>query len=67
MNKKILIGIAVAVVIAAIGIVGAKAMFGDEPTELPYEEQAEKTLNLEEGGSSEPYESEEDEAREYQP
>ena len=67
MNKKILIGIAVVIVVAAVGIVGVKAMLGDESTELPYEEQAEKTLNLEEGQSSEAYESAEDEVMEYQP
>ena len=61
-------GIAIAVVfVAAVGIVSIKAMLGDESTELPYEEQVEKTLSLEEGQSSEPYESAEDEAREYQP
>lgn len=68
MNKKILIGVVVAVVIAAVGIVGAKAMLGDESTELPYEEQTEKTLNLQESGESSEFgESAADEAREYAP
>ena len=48
MNKKILIGIVIAIVIASVGIVGVKAMLGDEATELPLEEQAEKSLNLQE-------------------
>jgi len=68
MNKKILVGIAAALVIAAVGIVGAKAMLGDAKTELPYEEQTEKTLNLQENpGSTESGESGENEANERQP
>ncbi len=46
MNKKVLVGIAVALVIVAIGIVGIKAMLGDAKTELPYEEQTEKIVHL---------------------
>ena len=49
MNKKILVGIAIAVIIVAVGIVGIKAMLGDKATELPYEEKVEKTLNIQEG------------------
>ena len=49
MNKKILVGIAIAIIIVAVGIVGIKAMFGDKATELPYEEKVEKTLNVQEG------------------
>jgi len=71
MNKKVLIGIAVALVIAVVGIVGVKAMLGDAKTELPYEEQTEKTLNLQENQgateSSESMESGENEANERQP
>ena len=68
MNKKILIGIAIAIVIASVGIVGVKAMLGDEATELPLEEQAEKSLNLQEKYESSEYgESEADEARENMP
>ena len=47
-NKKILIGVAIAIIIVAVGIVGIKAMLGDESTELPYEEKVEKTLNIQE-------------------
>ena len=65
MNKKILIGIAIAIIIVAIGIVGIKAMLGDESTELPYEEKIEKTLNIQEAPES--GESAEEEAREYDP
>ncbi|HSB84500.1 MAG TPA: hypothetical protein VLD64_08450 [Nitrosarchaeum sp.] len=71
MNKKVLIGIAVALVIAAVGIIGVKAMLGDAKTEMPYEEQTEKTLNLQESpGATEPSEtteSGENEANERQP
>ena len=49
MNKKILVGIAIAIIIVAVGIVGIKAMLGDKATELPYEEKIEKTLNVQEG------------------
>ena len=68
LNKKILIGVAIVVIIAAVGIIGAKAMLGDAATELPGEEQTEKALNLQEGGeSSENNESGEDEFRENNP
>ncbi len=65
MNKKILIGIAIAIIIVAVGIVGIKAMLGDESTELPYEEKVEKTLNIQE--TPESGESPEEEAQEYTP
>lgn len=68
MNKKVLIGIAVALVIVAIGIVGIKAMLGDAKTELPYEEQTEKTIGLQEKiGTAESGESGGNEANEKQP
>ena len=58
MNKKILVGIAIAIIIVAVGIVGLKAMLGDKATELPYEEKVEKTLNVQEGkGTTESGES----------
>ncbi|PJB97822.1 MAG: hypothetical protein CO079_05425 [Nitrosopumilales archaeon CG_4_9_14_0_8_um_filter_34_10] len=66
MNKKILVGIAIAIIIVAVGIVGIKAMLGDESTELPYEEKVEKTLNIQEE-TAEPGESAEEEAQEYKP
>jgi len=66
MNKKVLIGIVIALVIVAVGIVGVKAMLGDAKTELPYEEQTEKTLNLQEK-AAESGESGENEANEKQP
>ncbi|PIW35811.1 MAG: hypothetical protein COW26_02400 [Nitrosopumilales archaeon CG15_BIG_FIL_POST_REV_8_21_14_020_33_23] len=66
MNKKILVGIAIAIIIVAVGIVGIKAMLGDESTELPYEEKIEKTLNIQEE-TAEPGESAEEEAQEYKP
>jgi len=68
LNKKILIGIVIAIVIASVGIVGVKDMLGDEAAELPLEEQAEKSLNLQEKYESAEYgESEADEARENTP
>ncbi|EIJ65938.1 hypothetical protein BD31_I0096 [Candidatus Nitrosopumilus salaria BD31] len=68
MNKKILIGIAIVIIVTAVGIAGAKSMLGDDATELPFEEEAEKTLDLQEGDeSSEIGESEEDEYRENNP
>jgi len=68
MNKKILAGIAVAVIIVAAGIIGAKAMLGDKATELPGEEKVEKSLNIEEGkGTPESGESVENEANENEP
>jgi len=70
-NKKILIGIGIAIVAIAVGIVSIKAMLGDEATELPFEEQSEKALNLQEPGgaseSSELGESGEQEAKENNP
>jgi len=63
MNKKIIIG--VAIIIAGIAIVEAKAMFGDTKTELPMEEQIENILNLEESNDDSEYgESQERENRE---
>jgi hypothetical protein len=75
MNKKILAGIASAIIIVAVGIIGAKAMLGDRSTELPYEEKVEKSLNIQEGkGTVQPDESGEKagesgekEAGEYKP
>jgi hypothetical protein len=68
MNKKILAGIAVAVIIVAVGIIGAKAMLGDKATELPGEEKVEKSLNIEERkGNPEAGESGENEANENEP
>ena len=58
MNKKILAGIAIAIVAVGVGIVSIKSVLGDAATELPYEEQSEKALNIQEpGGSRGPSES----------
>ena len=76
MNKKIPIAIGIAVAIIGIVIVGSKAYFGDEKTELPAEEQMEKSLNIEEketakapeaGESAENEANEANEANEKQP
>ncbi len=52
MNKKIPIGIGIAVVAIVVTIVGIKAYFGDSAAELPGEEKTENALNLQE--SSQP-------------
>lgn len=57
MNKKIPIVIAIAVVAIGIAIVGVKSYFGDTATELPQEENVEKTLNLQESGNAKQTES----------
>lgn len=78
MNKKIPIAIGIAVAVIGIIIVGSKAYFGDEKTELPAEEQMEKSLNIEEkqtakvqtpeaGESAENEANEANEANEKQP
>lgn len=65
MNKKTIVAIAIAsVIIASVGVITAiKTTLGDEATELPGEEGAEKVLNLQE--MNEYGESAEDEANEY--
>ena len=52
MNKKILVGIAIAIVAIAVVFVGLKTILGDKATEIPGEEHAEKTLNLQETNKS---------------
>jgi pyrimidine deaminase RibD-like protein len=52
MNKKILVGIAIAIVAIAVVTVGLKTILGDKATELPGEEHAEKTLNIQETNES---------------
>ena len=52
MNKKILAGIAIAVIVVAVTVVGLKTILGDKATELPGEEPTEKTLNLQETNKS---------------
>lgn len=52
MNKKILVGITIAVIAVAATVVGLKAILGDKATELPGEEHTEKTLNIQETNQS---------------
>ena len=52
MNKKILVGITIAIIAVAITVVGLKTILGDKATELPGEEHAEKTLNIQETNST---------------
>ncbi len=51
MNKKLLVGIAIAIVAIAV-VVGLKTFLGDKATELPGEEHTEKALNLQETNKS---------------
>jgi pyrimidine deaminase RibD-like protein len=51
-NKKILVGITITIVVIAVVIVGLKTILGDKATELPGEEHTEKTLNLQETNKS---------------
>ncbi|MEO9277008.1 MAG: hypothetical protein ABI340_04415 [Nitrososphaera sp.] len=51
MDKKI-VGITIAIIVVAITAVGVKTILGDKATELPGEEQTEKTLNLQETKST---------------
>lgn len=52
MNKKILIGVTIAIIAVAVTVVGLKIILGDKATELPGEEHTEKTLNLQETNQS---------------
>lgn len=48
MNKKIIVGIAIAIIAIAVTVVGLKTILGDKATEVPGEERVEKTLNIQE-------------------
>lgn len=48
MNKKILVGITIAIIAIAVAVVGVKNTLGDKATELPGEENTEKALNIQE-------------------
>jgi len=65
MNKKIIVGIAIAaiLIISIASIDALKTTLGDEAVELPGEETTEKVLNLQEG--NEGGESAGEEANEY--
>ncbi len=52
MNKKIIVGITIVIIVVAVTVVGVKTILGDKATELPGEEQTEKTLNLQETKST---------------
>ena len=52
MNKKILVGITIAMIAVAVTFVGLKTTLGDKATELPGEEHVEKTLNVQETNST---------------
>jgi len=48
MNKKILVGIAIAIIAISIVVVGVKNTLGDKALALPGEENTEKALNIQE-------------------
>jgi len=52
MNKKVLVGITIAIIAVAGTVVGLKTILGDKATELPGEEHVEKTLNVQETNST---------------
>ena len=55
MNKKILLGISIAVIASAIAVVGIKGTFGDKAVGLPGEDKVENTLNIQEKNTSSIY------------
>jgi len=52
MNKRVLVGITIAIIAVAGTVVGLKTILGDKATELPGEEHVEKTLNVQETNST---------------
>ena len=48
MNKKIIVGITIAIIVIAVAVVGTKTIMGDKALALPGEEHTEKALNLQE-------------------
>ncbi len=52
MNKKIVIGVGIAVLAIAIVIVGVKTTLGDKALGLPGEENTEGTLHLQESNTT---------------
>lgn len=48
MNKKILVGIAIAIIAISVAVVGVKNTLGDKALALPGEENTEKALNIQE-------------------
>lgn len=52
MNKKITVGVGVAVLAIVIAIVGVKEIAGDSAVEIPGEEHMEKTLQVQESNTA---------------
>lgn len=52
MNKKITVGVGVAVLAIVIAIVGVKEIAGDSAAEIPGEEHVEKTLHVQESNTT---------------
>lgn len=52
MNKKILIGIAIAVIASTIVVIGLKETLGDKAVGLPGEDKVENSLNIQEKNTS---------------
>ncbi len=52
MNKKIVLGITIAIVTIAVSVAGVKTILGDKAAEIPGEEHTEKALNIQETSKS---------------
>ncbi len=52
MNKKIVIGVGIAVLVIAVAIVGVKTFAGDKAMGLPGEEHTENALHLQESNET---------------
>ncbi|MFZ1075821.1 MAG: hypothetical protein WAN47_00135 [Nitrosotalea sp.] len=52
MNKKIVFGAGIAILVIAMAIVGVKAIAGDKATEIPGEENTESALHIQESNTT---------------
>lgn len=52
MNKKIVIGAGIAILVIVVVIVGVKAIAGDKTTEVPGEEHMENALHIQESNTT---------------
>lgn len=52
MNKKIVVGAGIAVLVIAVTIVGVKTIAGDKATEVPGEEHMESALHIQESNTT---------------
>lgn len=52
MNKRIVVGVTIAIIAIAASVVGVKTILGDKALELPGEEHTEKALNVQDTNNS---------------